>query len=149
MTVLSLFRDIVAEQIIRVGEVWYRTVRVPIGAKWGQPLKCGYFCEYSETFFLLYDYFSPMSPSRTFGTSFPFPFAWPVHHDLAHLFPLFSSVSDPEPAGSEFNLGLDPDPHLESGYGSRCLKVGIKSLNLQQVIVFVNPLTTRTEKCSN
>jgi hypothetical protein len=36
----------------------------------------------------------------------------------------------------------DPDLHSESG--SRCLKTGIKSLNLLQVIVVVNPLTTRT-----
>ncbi len=26
-----------------------------------------------------------------------------------------SSVSDPDPVGSAFNLGLDPDPYSESG----------------------------------
>jgi hypothetical protein len=47
---------------------------------------------------------------------------------------------DPNPVGSAFNLGLDPG----SGSGSRCLKIGLKSLNLLWLT-----LRTRTEKCSD
>ncbi len=40
-------------------------------------------------------------------------------------------VSDPDPVGSAFNLGLDPDPYSESGAG--CLKKKVKKLKFTMI----------------
>jgi hypothetical protein len=60
-----------------------------------------------------------------------------------------SSVSDPDPVGSAFNLGLDPGSGYVFGTRIHMFKNRFKKPKFTMTDSILNPLRTRIEKCNS